>query len=146
MAFVSALLVLLGTFYAVSLGAVVSLARGPGDGVSPWLALLHVVLTGLLVTGGIRVLHRDQRWLLAAVVVQLALSCYWFLTLGDLAPAVFADTARLMPVPYLLVAAVAGGLLLLPDSRAWTSRPPTSRLPASHPEGPQAPAPQPPGG
>jgi hypothetical protein len=116
-------LVLLGTLYAAAFGTLLSLARGPHAGMDLWLALVQIALAGLLVVGGVRVLARDRRWLLGAAGAQLALSVWWFVALTDLAPAVFQDSVLVLPVLYLALAVVAGGLAFLPDARAWTARP-----------------------
>ena len=121
--FASALLVLVGTLYAMTFGALVSLAYGPGSGFSPWLAVLQLVLAGLLVLGGAQVLNRDRRWLLVACAGQLALSVYWGVLLTGIASSAFNDTALVLPVVYGLLAAVAAGLTFLPDARRWTARP-----------------------
>ena len=121
--FASALLVLVGTLYAMTFGALVSLAFGPASGFSPWLAVLQLVLTGLLVLGGAQVLNRDRRWLLLACAGQLALCVYWGVLLTGIASPAFNDTALVLPVVYGLLAAVAVGLTFLPDARRWTARP-----------------------
>ena len=88
-----------------------------------WFAVLQVVLAALLVTGGLRVLARDRRWLLGAGAAQLLLCGYWFVVLADLSPATLQSTVLVLPVLYLLPAALSLGLVLLPDARAWTVRP-----------------------
>ncbi|PZA20240.1 hypothetical protein, partial [Modestobacter versicolor] len=121
--FVSAVLVLIGTLYAAAFGALVSLARGPDEGMSGWFALLQVALAALLVVGGVRALAGDPRWLWGAAVLQLALCGYWFLVLGDIASSVFQDTVRVLPLLYVALALLAGGLTLLPDARRRPARP-----------------------
>jgi hypothetical protein len=120
--FVCAVLVLVGTVYAAAFGALLSLARGPGNGFDVWLSLVQVALVGLLAVGGLRVLARDRRWLLGAVAGQLALCVWWFVALADLAPATFEGSLLVLPALYAVLAVVAGGLSLLPDARAWTAR------------------------
>jgi hypothetical protein len=122
-AFVSAVLVLIGTLYGAAFGALLTLARGPDAGMPLWFALLQVVLAGVLVVGGIRVLARDRRWLLGAAAVQLALCLWWSLALDDIATSVFQDTVRVLPLLYGVLALLAGGLTFLPDARQWTARP-----------------------
>jgi len=130
-ALVSALLVLLGTFYAAAFGALLSLARGPGSGMEIWFALLQVAQAGLLVGGAFALFRRDRRWLLGAVVVQLGLCGYWYVVLGDLALSVMAGGAGALPVLYGVLAALAGGLTFLPEARAWTRRPAPTEEPAA---------------
>jgi hypothetical protein len=108
---------------AAAFGALLSLARGPDAGIGVGFALLQVALAGLLVVGGLRLLAGDRRWLLGAVAVQLALCAWWFVVLADLAPATFQDSVLVLPVVYVVLAGLAGGLGLLPDARAWTARP-----------------------
>jgi hypothetical protein len=120
LAFTSAVLVLVGTVYAVAFSALLSLARGPGSGMGPGLTLLHLAVAGLLVVAGLRVLARDRRWLLAAAAVQLALTVFWVLVLDDLSPVTLRSSVVVLPLVYGVLAAVAAGLTLLPDVRAWT--------------------------
>jgi hypothetical protein len=127
--FVSAVLVLLGTLYAMAFSALLSLARGPNNGIGPWLALLQLALAGLLLAGGLRALSRDRRWLLGAAAGQLALSVHWFRVLGDLAPPTVNESVLVLPLVYGALAVVAAGLTFLPDARAWTARRP------AHPPG-----------
>jgi hypothetical protein len=122
LAFVSALLVVIGTVYGLALSALLSLARGPDTGMGAGLALLQLVLAGLLVLGGVRVLHRDRRWLLGAAAGQLAVSLWWFLVLDDVLPATVGDGVLVLPLLYAAPAAVAAGLTFLPEARAWTER------------------------
>jgi hypothetical protein len=122
-AFVSAVLVLVGTVYAAAFGALLSLARGPGSGPDVWLSLVQVALAGLLALAGVRVLARDRRWLLGAVAGQLALGIWWFVALAGLGPATFGDSLQVLPALYAALAVVAGGLSFLPDARAWTAGP-----------------------
>jgi hypothetical protein len=120
--FASALLVLVGTVYAMAFSALLSLARGPDAGVGPVVALLQLALAGLLVVGGLRVLHRDRWWLLGAAAGQLAMTVYWLAVLHDVAPPTVDDTVLVLPLLYGALALVAAGLTFLPDARAWTSR------------------------
>ena len=130
-ALVSALLVLLGTVYAAAFGALLSLARGPGSGMAVWFALLQVAQAGLLVAGAVLLFRRDRRWLLGAVVVQLGLCVYWYVALEDLAPSTMQGGARALPLLYVVLAVLAGGLTFLPEARAWTRRAPAAREPAA---------------
>jgi hypothetical protein len=129
LAFASAVLVLIGTFYGAALSALLSLARGPGAGTGPWLVVLELALVGLLVAGGVRVLTRDRRWLLGAAGGQLVLSVYWLVVLDDMTSATVSDIILVFPILYGALAAVAAGLTFLPDARAWTAR----RPPVDHP-------------
>ncbi|WP_369137738.1 hypothetical protein [Modestobacter versicolor] len=122
-AFVSAVLVLVGTLYGAAFGALLTLARGPDSGMPVWFALLQVALAGLLVVGGIRVLSGDRRWLLGAAGAQLALCLWWYVALDDVATSVFQDSVRVLPLVYGVLALLAGGLTSLPDARTWTARP-----------------------
>jgi hypothetical protein len=123
LAFASAVLVLMGTLYGAAFSALLSLARGPSAGMGPWLVVVQLALVGLLVTGGVRVLSRDGRWLLGAAGGQLALSVYWLVVLDDVASATISDSVLVLPVVYVVLAGLAGGLGFLPDARAWTARP-----------------------
>jgi len=128
---VSALLVLLGTVYAAAFGALLSLSRGPGSGMAIWFALLQVAQAGLLVGGAFALFRRDRRWLLGAVVVQLGLCGYWYVALDDLAPSTMQGGARALPLLYVVLALLAGGLTFLPEARAWTRRAPAAPEPAA---------------
>ena len=130
-ALVSALLVLVGTLYAAAFGALLSLARGPDSGMEVWFALLQVVLAGLLVVGALRLYAHDQRWLIAAVCIELGFCVFWFLELGDVAPSTLGDGALALPLLYAGVALLAGGLIFLPEARAWTRRRPPAEEPAT---------------
>jgi hypothetical protein len=122
LAFASAVLVLVGTLYALAFSALLSLARGPGAGIGPWTAVLHLVLAGLLVAGGVRVLAGDRRWLLGAAAVQLVLCVCWASALADVASAPFDSAVVVLPLLYAALALVAAGLTWLPDARAWAAR------------------------
>jgi hypothetical protein len=124
LAFASAVLVLVGTVYAMAFSALLSLARGPDSGMGVWLALLQLGLAGLLVVGGLRALSRDLRWLLGATAVQLALCVHWVVVLDDVVPPTVSGSVLVLPLLYGALAAVAAGLTFLPDARAWTARPP----------------------
>jgi hypothetical protein len=123
LAFASAVLVLVGTVYAMAFSALLSLARGPDAGMGAWFALLQLALAGLLVVGGLRALSRDLRWLRGATAVQLALSVYWLVVLDDIAPPTVGAGVLVLPLLYGALAAVAAGLTFLPDARARTARP-----------------------
>ena len=131
LAFASALLVVVGTVYAMAFSALLSLARGPDAGMGPLTAGAHLLLAGLLVVGGLRALEHDRRWLLGAVVVQLALSVYWVVVLDDVAPSTLGDGVLTVPLVYAALALVSGGLTFLPDARAWTARDRGSQGPAA---------------
>lgn len=131
LAFASALLVVVGTVYAMAFSALLSLARGPDAGMGPLTAVAHLLLAGLLVVGGLRALERDRRWLLGAVVLQLAFSVYWVVVLDDVAPSTLGDGVLTVPLVYAGLALVSGGLTFLPDARAWTARDPGSPGPAT---------------
>ncbi|NIH69567.1 hypothetical protein [Modestobacter marinus] len=122
LAFVSAVLVVLGTIYGLAFSALLSLARGPSAGVGTWTALAQLALVTLLVVGGLRQLNGDRRWLLAACAVQLALCLYWVLVLDDLASRTVGDALGFVPLLYLALAGAAAGLTFLPDARAWARR------------------------
>jgi len=119
LAFVSMLLVLVGTVYALAFSALLSLARGPSAGVGGWTAITHLALAGLLVTGGVRVLSGHRRWLLGAAALQLVLSLYWVAVLDDVAPATFSDGVFVLPALYGVLAVLAGGLPFLPELQRW---------------------------
>ena len=121
-AFASTLLVLLGTVYAMAFSALLSLSRGPDAGVGTWVAVVQLALAALLVVGGVRALGGDRWWLLGAAVVQLAMSVYWVVVLTDIAPSTVSGSVVVLPLLYGALALVAGGLLFLPDARAWTAR------------------------
>jgi hypothetical protein len=123
--FASAVLVLVGTVYAMAFSALLSLARGPAAGISPVVVLLHLALAGLLVVGGLRVLSRDRRWLLGAAAGQLAMTGYWLVVLDHVAPSTIDGSVLTLPLVYGALAVVAAGLTFLPDARAWTARPST---------------------
>jgi hypothetical protein len=120
-AFSSTLLVLVGTVYAMAFSALLSLARRPDAGIGIWVTLVQLVLAALLVVGGLRALSGDRRWLLTAAAAQLAMSLYWVAVLDDLAATTFNESVVVLPLLYGALAVVAGGLLLLPDARAWTA-------------------------
>jgi hypothetical protein len=122
--FTSALLVGVGTVYALAFSGLLSLARGPHAGMGAGLALLQLALAGLLVVGGLRVLSRDLRWLRAAAGGQLALSGWWLAVLGDALPATVSDGVLVLPLLYGALAAVALGLTFVPDARTWAVRRP----------------------
>jgi hypothetical protein len=122
--FASAVLVLVGTVYALAFSALLSLARGPDAGMGAGLALLQLALAGLLVAGGLRALSRDLRWLRGAAAGQLALSGWWLLVLGNALPATVSDTVLVLPLLYGALAAVALGLTFVPDARTWAVRRP----------------------
>ena len=124
LAFASAVLVLVGTVYAMAFSALLSLARGPDAGIGPAVALLQLALAGLLVTGGLRVLGHDRWWLLGAAAGQLAMTVYWLVVLDDVAPSTIDGSVLTLPLVYGALAVVAAGLTFLPDSRAWTTRTP----------------------
>ena len=115
LAFVSMLLVLVGTVYALAFSALLSLARGPAVGVGGWTAVTHLALAGLLVAGGVRVLSGHRRWLLAAAALQLALSLFWVAVLDDVAPTALGDGVLVLPALYGVLALLAGGLPFLPE-------------------------------
>jgi hypothetical protein len=125
--FVSALLVVFGTLYGLALSALLSLARGPDTGMGAGLAVLQLVLAGLLVFGGVRLLHRDRRWLLGAAAGQLAVSLWWLVVLDDVLPSTVGNGALVVPLLYGALAAVAAGLTFARESRAWTARAWTTR-------------------
>jgi len=131
LAFASALLVLVGTVYALAFSALLSLARGPDAGMGPLTAAAHLLLAALLMVGGLRALQRDRRWLLGAVVLQLAFSVYWVVVLDDVAPSTLGDGVLTVPLVYAALALVSGGLTFLPDARAWTARDRGSQGPAA---------------
>jgi hypothetical protein len=137
LAFVSTLLVLIGTVYAMAFSALLSLARGPSSGVGGWTAFLQLALAGLLVAGGVRVLSGSRWWLLGAAALQLALSLYWVAVLDDIAPSTISDGVFVLPALFGGLALLAGGLPFLPEVRRWLQRR-THRAP----EGPQ-PQPEP---
>ena len=122
LAFVSVLLVLVGTVYALAFSALLSLARGSSDGVGGWTALLQLALAGLLVAGGVRVLSGDRWWLLGAAGLQLGLSLYWVAVLADLAPSTVSDGVLVLPALYGVLALLAGGLPFLPEVQRWLHR------------------------
>ncbi|MCZ2824868.1 MULTISPECIES: hypothetical protein [unclassified Modestobacter] len=122
LAFVSAVLVVLGTIYGLAFSALVSLARGPSAGVGSWTALAQLALVALLVVGGLRQLNGDRRWLLAAGAVQVALCLYWVFVLDDLSSRTVGDVLGFVPLLYLALAGTAVGLTFLPDARAWARR------------------------
>jgi hypothetical protein len=124
LAFASAVLVLVGTVYAMAFSALLSLARGPDAGIGPAVALLQLALAGLLVTGGLRVLGHDRWWLLGAAAGQLAMTVYWLVVLDDVAPSTIDGSVLTLPLVYGALAVVAAGLTFLPDARAWTTRTP----------------------
>jgi hypothetical protein len=122
LAFASAVLVLVGTLYALAVSALLSLARGPEAGIGPWTAVLHLVLAGLLVGGGVRVLAGDRRWLLGAAAGQLVASVFWGAALADVASPPFDSAVVVLPLLYAALALGAAGLTWLPDARAWAAR------------------------
>ena len=122
LAFAATLLVLLGTVYAMAFSALLSLSRGPDAGVGSWVAVVQLALAALLVVGGVRALNGDRWWLLGAAAAQLAMSGYWAVVLTDIAPATVNGSIVVLPLLYGALALVAGGLLFLPDARAWTAR------------------------
>ena len=121
LAFASAVLVLVGTVYALAFSALLSLARGPDAGIGPVVALLQLALTGLLVAGGLQVLHRNRWWLLGAAAGQLAMTVYWLVVLDDVAPSTIDGTVLTLPLLYGALAVVAAGLTFLPGARTWTT-------------------------
>lgn len=134
LAFVSALLVVLGTIYGLAFSALLSLARGPAAGVGTWTALAQLTLVALLVVGGLRQLGGDRRFLLVACGVQLALCLHWVLVLDDLSSRTIGDALGLVPLLYLALAGTAAGLTSLPDARAWNRRTaPAAEPPAAPP-------------
>ncbi|MCZ2819994.1 hypothetical protein O2V63_06605 [Modestobacter sp. VKM Ac-2977] len=140
LAFVSALLVVLGTIYGLAFSALLSLAQGPSAGVGTGTALAQLALVALLVVGGLRQLNGDRRFLLAACGLQLALSLYWVTVLGDLSARTIGDALGFVPVLYVVLAGTAAGLTFLPDARAWGKR---ATPPAPAGEQPPAGAPRP---
>lgn len=122
LAFVSALLVVLGTIYGLAFSALLSLTQGPSAGVGTGTALAQLALVALLVVGGLRQLNGDRRFLLAAGGLQLALSLYWVVVLGDLSSRTVGDALGFVSVLYLVLAGTAAGLTFLPDARAWGRR------------------------
>jgi hypothetical protein len=119
LAFVSALLVLVGTVYAMAFSALLSLARGPSTGVGAGTAVTQLALAGLLVVGGVRVLGGSRWWLLGAAALQLALSLYWVVVLGDVAPSTLSEGVFVLPLLYGVLALLAGGLPFLPEVQRW---------------------------
>ena len=122
LAFVSVLLVLVGTVYAMAFSALLSLARGPSAGVGGWTAATQLVLVGLLVAGAVRVLGGSRWWLLGAAALQLALSLYWVAVLDDVAPSTLSDGVFVLPALYGVLALLAGGLPFLPELQRWLRR------------------------
>ncbi|GAB4082826.1 hypothetical protein GCU67_07155 [Modestobacter muralis] len=122
LAFVSTVLVVVGTIWAMAFSALSSLARGSSAGISGWTALIQLVLAGLLVAGGVRVLGGSRRWLLGAAALQLALSLYWVAVLDDVAPATLSEGVFVLPAVFAVLALLAGGLPFLPELRRWLHR------------------------
>ena len=122
LAFVSMLLVLVGTVYAMAFSALLSLARTPSSGVGGWTAFAQLALAGLLVAGGVRVLSGSRWWLLGAAALQLALSLYWLAVLDDVAPSTISDGVFVLPLLYGVLAVLAGGLPFLPEVQRWVRR------------------------
>jgi len=143
LAFVSVLLVLVGTVYAMAFSALLSLARVSSSGVGGWTAFTQLALVGLLVTGGVRVLGGSRRWLLGAAALQLVLSLHWVAVLDDVAPATISDGVFVLPALFAVLALLAGGLPFLPDLRAWLRRR-TGRAAGEPPSAPQPGPPRPP--
>jgi hypothetical protein len=136
LAFVSMLLVLVGTVYAMAFSALLSLARGPSSGVGGWTAVVQLALAGLLVAGGVRVLAGSRWWLLGAAALQLVLSLYWVAVLDDIAPSTISDGVFVLPLLYGVLAVLAGGLPFLPEGQRWLRRR-TRRDPVPPPVEPQ---------
>jgi hypothetical protein len=134
LAFVSMLLVLLGTVYALAFSALLSLSRGPALGVGGWTAATHLALAGLLVTGGVRVLSGNRWWLLGAAALQLALSLFWVAVLDDVAPSALGEGVFVLPALYAVLAVLAGGLPFLPDLQRWLRRRTDRRSPQAQPQ------------
>ncbi|MCZ2828251.1 hypothetical protein O2W14_05315 [Modestobacter sp. VKM Ac-2986] len=122
LAFVSTLLVVVGTIWAMAFSALSSLARGSSAGIGGGTAFLQLVLAGLLVAGGVQVLGGSRRWLLGAAALQLALSLYWVAVLDDLAPATLSEGVFVLPAVFAVLALLAGGLPFLPELRGWLAR------------------------
>jgi hypothetical protein len=140
LAFVSMLLVLVGTVYALAFSALLSLARGPSAGVGGWTAALHLVLAGLLAAGGVRVLSGSRWWLLGAAVLQFVLSLYWIGVLDDIAPSTLGEGVFVLPALYGVLAVLAGGLPFLPELQQWLRRRTERRAPEPPPQ-PEPPRP-----
>ena len=136
LAFVSTLLVLVGTVYAMAFSALLSLARGPSSGVGGWTAAVQLALAGLLVAGGVRALSGSRWWLLGAAALQLALSLYWVAVLDDIAPSTISDGVFVLPALYGGLALLAGGLPFLPEVRRWLRRR-SHRAPEAPPQQPE---------
>ena len=139
LAFVSTLLVVVGTVYAMAFSALLSLAGGPSAGVGGWTAFTQLALAGLLVTGGVRVLGGSRRWLLGAAALQLALSLYWVAVLDDVAPSTLSDGVFVLPALFAVLALLAGGLPFLPELQRWLRSRTQRRAPQPEPQ----PEPQP---
>ncbi|MFQ1001099.1 hypothetical protein [Modestobacter sp. SSW1-42] len=134
LAFVSMLLVLVGTVYALAFSALLSLARGPSVGVGGWTAATHLALAGLLAAGGVRVLSGNRWWLLGAAALQLALSLFWVAVLDDVAPSTLGDGVFVLPALYAVLAVLAGGLPFLPELQEWLRRRSGRRAPQPQPQ------------
>jgi hypothetical protein len=143
LAFVSMLLVLVGTVYALAFSALLSLARGPSAGVGGWTAAVHLVLAGLLAAGGVRVLAGSRWWLLGAAALQVVLSLYWVGVLDDVAPSTLGEGVFVLPALYGVLAVLAGGLPFLPELQRWLRRRRERRAPQPQPQ-PQPEPPRPP--
>ena len=119
--YVSAVLVLVGTVWGLALGALLRLARQLPLGFGPVMTVLHLLLATLLVVGGSRALAGRRRWLLGALVLQLALVPWWHHALGNTSSLV---GERLPKAPWLfaVLTLVALGLAAAPELRRWWSR------------------------
>ncbi|MEU2349366.1 hypothetical protein [Modestobacter sp. NPDC049651] len=122
LAYVSAVLVLLGTLWGLLLSGLLALAGQLPLGFGPVMAGLQLALIGLLVTGATRALGLRRRWLLAALVLQLALAGWWWSTLGGVSDLVSDGGVAQLPWLFAGLAVVAAGLAWSAELTRWTAR------------------------
>jgi hypothetical protein len=118
LAFVLAVLTLLGTVYAMALSALLAVSRRSAGGLGPWISLVHLGLVAALVAGGVLLLGGRRVWLLAAAAAELALAAYWWVVL-DSAPLPGLGGVSAVPVVFAVLAALSAGLACTPASRTW---------------------------
>lgn len=122
LAFVLALLTLVGTVYAMVFSALLAVTRSSAGGLGPWISLVHLGLAAALVAGGVLVLGGRRSWLFAAAAGEVALSVYWAMVLADATLPGLGDGVYTVPVVVTVLAAVSAGLACTPSARAWAGR------------------------